>query len=203
MQKNPKNKFDSNQRADFRRRLAKMALFGGMGQREMADRLGVSQTLICFELKKLRKQWMDEAKTTIDEVVSKELKKLDDLELESYQAWLQSKKRSKKKIIRPHDKDENGNPFEQVETTTSVGNPTFLAEIRHIQERRAKLLGFDKPEKVAQTTPEGNAINPAALSDSALAEIMAARYGTPDETIENVISDDDDGSESATDFNES
>jgi len=54
-------------------------------------------------------------------------------------------------------------------------NPRNADVILKVMERRAKLLGLDAPTKVAQTTPDGDALPPALdlskLTDAELAEM--------------------------------
>lgn len=53
--------------------------------------------------------------------------------------------------------------------------PRHVDVILKVMERRAKLLGLDAPTKVAQTTPDGEALTPALdlsrLTDAELAEL--------------------------------
>lgn len=45
----------------------------------------------------------------------------------------------------------------KIEKGGQTGDPRYLQVILGIQDRRAKLLGTDKPQKVAPTTPDGSA----------------------------------------------
>lgn len=70
------------------------------------------------------------------------------------------------------------------------GDMNAVHKLVLLEERRAKLLGLDAPAKVAQTTPEGEALPPALdlskLSDEQLAQlesIYAAAGATATEAV--------------------
>lgn len=72
-------------------------------------------------------------------------------------------------------------------------NPRVTDSILRIMERRAKLLGLDAPQKVAQTTPDGGPLSPpldlSKLTDEQLAaldSIYAAGAPQPSTTLEEV-----------------
>jgi len=50
------------------------------------------------------------------------------------------------------------------------GGPKAIQSCLHIMERRAKLLGLDKPTKIATTTPDGEALPPPVLDLTTLTE---------------------------------
>jgi len=75
----------------------------------------------------------------------------------------------------------------------SASNPRVTDSILRVMERRAKLLGLDAPQKVAQTTPDGEALPPALdlskLTDEQLAgldAIYAAGAPQPSTILEEV-----------------
>jgi hypothetical protein len=57
------------------------------------------------------------------------------------------------------------------------GNPRVTDSILRVMERRARLLGLDAPQKVAQTTPDGDSLPPSLdlskLTDEQLAALDA------------------------------
>lgn len=50
------------------------------------------------------------------------------------------------------------------------GGPKAIQSCLHIMERRARLLGLDKPTKIATTTPEGEALPPPVLDLATLTD---------------------------------
>lgn len=79
------------------------------------------------------------------------------------------------------------------------GDPVAIARLLQIEERRAKLLGLDKPTKVAPTTPDGNTsyqgIDLDKLSTETLERIFKETEGQeflPEPGPEDDLSGDDD-----------
>jgi predicted transcriptional regulator len=174
----------NEQRAADLKEMARLRLFGN-SQTAIAEKLGISQATVSRDLAEIVKGWKAEAVADMDEIKAKELAKLDALEVEAYEAWQGSKKESQKTVVeeRPgrNTSDEkpgkgaNAGKFIKVEKQTSDGDPRFLQALLAIQDRRAKIQGFDVPVKFDGTVTNKATINASALSDSALAEIMAAR----------------------------
>lgn len=147
---------DKNQRQNDMKEIARLALFGNLSQGEIAERIGIDQPAVSRILKKLRKQWAEEAKADIGEVIALELKKLDAMELETLAEWEKSKKDYQKRSIEDKPKSQNGGGrTAKVETGGQCGDPRYMTVLLQIQDRRAKFLGTDKPSKVAPTTPDG------------------------------------------------
>jgi hypothetical protein len=171
-------------RAADLKEMARLRLFGH-SQTEIAERLGIGQATVSRDLAEIVKGWKAEAVSDMDEIKAKELAKLDALEVEAYGAWVGSKKESQKTVVeeRPgkgtkDDKpDRGGNlgKFIKIEKQTSDGDPRFLQALLAIQDRRAKILGFDVPVKFDGTVTNKATIDASALSDAALEEILAAR----------------------------
>lgn len=118
----------------------------------------ISFQLIYQDLQQLLIEWKKERFDNIDKYVDKELKTLDRLEAESWQAWERStltkeKKKERKNSDRPKNvqaEERNADYYGYNETTTETlsGDPRFLDMILKCQQRRAKLLGYDAPVKV-------------------------------------------------------
>lgn len=145
------------QRAADRAKLAQLALFGNKTQEQMAQEIGIDQTTVSRELKRIREDWRQSALQDIDEVIARELKKLDQLELEALQEWERSKRDWTKKVVedKPRSKGVAGKSA-RIETGSQTGDPRYLQVLISIQDRRSKLLGIDKPQKMAPTTPDGS-----------------------------------------------
>jgi hypothetical protein len=161
------------QRAADLKDMARLRLFGH-SQTAIADKLGISQATVSRDLETIVQGWKAEAVSDMDEIKAKELAKLDALEVEAYAAWQASKGESQKKVVEDRP-GKSGGKFAKIETQQSDGDPRFLQALLAIQDRRAKILGFDVPVKFDGTVTNKATINASALSDSALAEILAAR----------------------------
>lgn len=82
----PGNKFNKTQRADAINKVGRLYL-QGVYQTDIARQLDISQSQVSQYLKKLRSMWQEEAKKSYDEIASKEIAKLDNLEKEAWIAF--------------------------------------------------------------------------------------------------------------------
>lgn len=118
----------------------------------------ISLAMVYYDLQQTLIEWKRERLETIDEYVTQELRKLDKMEQQAWEAWEVSKtgkQRTKEKTNRgrPIKTDAtDGDPeyygYDETTVETSAGNPRFLDLLLNIQQRRAKMLGFDAPIKV-------------------------------------------------------
>lgn len=114
--------------------------------------------MVYYDLQQCLIEWKRERLETIDEYVTQELRKLDKMEQQAWEAWEVSKtgkQRTKEKTNRgrPIKTDAtDGDPeyygYDETTVETSAGNPRFLDLLLNIQQRRAKMLGFDAPIKI-------------------------------------------------------
>ena len=114
--------------------------------------------MVYYDLQQTLIEWKRERLDNIDDYVTQELRKLDKMEVQAWEAWEASKTgkmRTKEKTNkgRPIKTDaEDGDPeyygYNETATETSAGNPRFLDLLLNIQQRRAKMLGFDAPVKI-------------------------------------------------------
>lgn len=152
-----------------RAKIAKLILFGKPTQQEIADKLGLDHTTVSKHLKAIRDEWKQQAQEDIGEVIKHDLRKLDAIESEALEQWERSKKDGQKKVAegvsaapktgKAGKADDDGASMPnkvKIETWGQCGDPRYLKIILDCQERRAKLLGMDKPTKVAPTDPDGN-----------------------------------------------
>lgn len=140
----------------------------GYTYREISERLneenarrGVGYTIttqmVYWDMQHLLIEWKRERMENIDDYVTQELRKLDKMEVELWEAWERSKtgktREKNRQNAKPRKVLEDGdNPeyygYEETTTETSAGNPRFLDLLLNVQQRRAKMLGFDAPIKV-------------------------------------------------------
>lgn len=104
--------------------------------------------------------YRDEAKS----LVTLELERLDDMQLETLEVLRNEHVLvSAGAIVRTHVRDEKGKLVFDDETGLPKSQPirddgprlAAIDRLLKIQERRSKLLGLDKPTKVASTDPDG------------------------------------------------
>ena len=134
----------------------------GKSMHKIAAMVGVSQTQIFKDLKKIRQQWLESSVRNFDEAKEVELRKLQNLEKEAYDAW----ERSKEEAVTRKKKSEKGRTLvpqlgnrpprarmvvtRQNDETTEMdrdGDPRFLAMIFQCIQLRLKVLGALEQDK--------------------------------------------------------
>lgn len=140
----------------------------GYTYREISERLNeenarrgvgytITKQMVYWDMQHLLIEWKRERLENIDDYVTQELRKLDKMEVELWEAWERSKtgklREKNRQNAKPRKVLEDGdNPeyygYEETTTETSAGNPRFLDSLLNVQQRRAKMLGFDAPIKV-------------------------------------------------------
>lgn len=130
----PRSTGEKTKIAKRRQDVAQMYL-SGKYQSEIAEYFGVTQRTISNDLKASRKEWIKNAALSIEEVVSRELTRIDALELKYQTAFDRSC------ILNSKEVDEEGN------ITKSPGDPRFLAGLQWCVEQRLKIYGGYAPQK--------------------------------------------------------
>lgn len=135
---------------DARRREVGRLYLSGKTQPEIAKEYGTNQATISRDLKALRQAWLASALVDINEAKSKELAKIDVLELEYWEAWRRSLAEQVREMTRAfRSKDANPTTTERTVTkVSSVGDPRFLSGIQWCIDKRCKILGLDAPQQV-------------------------------------------------------
>lgn len=128
----------------------------GKTQREIAAVVGVSQIQVSRDLKAIHEMWRREAIIDMHGVKMKELARIDALEREAWDAWIESKngtKRNKKTAMRKKGRDKSDNFFEQDEdeVLSSPGDPKFLDIVSKCIKQRVDILGIKAPEVTDNT----------------------------------------------------
>lgn len=148
------NKRSEEQRAYDLKFCADMFL-RGYPYRDIADALnkdlaerGMNYTIsfqtVYYDLRQCMIEWKRERLDSIDEYITHELRKLDRMEQQAWEAWEMSKNGKTKEKSRTGDR----NGYNETSTETTAGNPRYLDVLLNIQQRRAKMLGFDSPVKI-------------------------------------------------------
>lgn len=115
----------------------------------------ISLAMVYYDLQQTLIEWKRERLDNIDDYVTQELRKLDAMEQQAWEAWEVSKtgkQRTKEKTNKGRPIKTDADPeyygYNETATETSAGNPRFLDLLLNIQQRRAKMLGFDAPVKI-------------------------------------------------------
>lgn len=113
-----------------RKRIAQLYLKSWL-QADIADELKIDQSTVSRDLKALHKLWLDDANVTFDEARSRELAKIDNLELTYWEAWQRSTENIAIETSKPQS-----------------GDLRFLHGVQWCINRRSKLRGLDEPQKL-------------------------------------------------------
>lgn len=134
----------------------------GYTYRQMADKLneynhenGLEYTLtyksVFMDIQQVLAEWKKERFKDIDNYMQLELKKLDKIEVELWQSWENSKGGKRKTKIKNgtiNNGIATGGELAERTLETTDGDPRYLDLLLKVQERRAKLLGYNAPVKV-------------------------------------------------------
>lgn len=124
-------------------------------QQKIKDTFGRSLSLktIHDDVTLIRNEWKEQRIALLDEATDLELKKLDAIEVEAWEAWQKSKSGERmtrtKKSSTPVTSAKNATTITQSDETTieerdSPGDPRFMAIIMKVSDQRARLLGLYK-----------------------------------------------------------
>lgn len=111
------------------------------------------------DISRLLEEWREQRIDKVEQVVQLELQRNDDIIKEAWQAWDKSKTDYERKSAkqqglptRTEDNSEGGISTTKIEQSKELviryGDPRYLDLILKVQERNAKLLGYDSPIKV-------------------------------------------------------
>lgn len=179
---------------DYRQaQLARLEIISGLYKRgysfreirsEVMKRLDLdtySLETVHKDITRMLEEWREQRIDRIDQVVQLELQRNDDIIKEAWQAWDKSKtdyeRKSAKQQGLPTRSDDNtdgGISTTKIEQSKELviryGDPRYLDLILKVQERNAKLLGYDSPIKVDvyNTPPKDEAPASAEYDLSAL-----------------------------------
>ena len=131
------------QQIERRSKIAKLWLEGNLRDWQIAERLGVSQSLVSKDKKWLMVQWIAITLEDVTEVLAHQLAVLDRMDVELWQEWHRSKK-AKARVTRKREPEAKAGEFsleKQLEGT--LGNPRYMELILRNMEMRVKLLGLD------------------------------------------------------------
>jgi hypothetical protein len=179
-----------------RKRLADLLLMGEKTTtRQLAAALNLSPTTVRRDLAHLKAEWQRERSQDFDTWLSRQVAELGLVIREGWHGWRQSqqpsrsaKSKSKGLVKKPPDGQKRVSPraedvleFESVTgEKTSAGDVRFLELIERSLAARARLLGLDKPIKIAPTDPTGEeAYGDARARLLAALEQKAAHLAVP------------------------
>ena len=130
------------------RRMIGRLYLAGVTQMEIAAQLGISQATVSRDLKFLQAEWQEARINDIDERKRQELAKIDNLELEYWDAWRRSQKDAEVETV----KVVNATIETTNRTEGQTGDPRFLAGVQWCINKRCELLGLDAPKNIDLTS---------------------------------------------------
>jgi hypothetical protein len=143
----------------------------GRTQRDIAEVVGVSQGQVNHDLKLIQQRWRESSIMDMNEAKQKELARIDEVEIQFWEAWERSKSERTRARQESDGKSKDGKPNvvrATMEKEQRDGNPAFLAGVMSCIERRCKLLGLDAPAKSELTGKDGGPVQVDAIVKSAI-----------------------------------
>ena len=121
----------------------------GTPQAVIGHQVDVSQSTVSSDLKAIKKQWRESAVRDFDTVREVELRKLDRIEREAWEAWRRSQNPLQTVVLTTGGSDQKTTVRDQ------VGDPRFLEQVFKCVASRRAMLGLDAPTRIAPTSPDG------------------------------------------------
>lgn len=132
--------------AQRRRGVTEMYL-QGYTQAEIAVKWNVTQQQISNDLITLQAAWRDDAKRSIDDIQSRELARIDQLERTYREAWERSCQDRTIKSAKEKDSTRETSKEKAARSEPRDGDPRFLEGIRWCIEQRLKIFGLYAAQK--------------------------------------------------------
>lgn len=118
----------------------------GMRQADIAEKLGVTQPQVSYDLKTIHKRWRESALVNMNEVKHRELARIDELERTYWDAWARS---CEEKTKTRTEKVVDGVTKASVEKDQMLGNPSYLSGVQWCIEQRCKIFGLYEAAKIS------------------------------------------------------
>lgn len=163
---------EPHRREADRRRLAELLLtHERTTTRQLAQVLGLSASTIRRDLTALREDWRRERARDFGDWVAQQLQEISFGLQAAWRGWRlslepnrQTKSKSRGLVKKPPEGQKRVSPraddvleFEQATAErTTAGDPRYLELVERFLGARARLLGLDKPIKIAPTSPAGD-----------------------------------------------
>lgn len=152
-------------------------------EQERGYRLG--RTQIYHEILRLRKLWEKEAVEMMSAAKAETLRSLRRQEEELWEAWDRSKQDAVRQTltktagaIEGEGGKAGSRSTQQAVKESSCGDPAYMRLILDIHRERARIMGFEAPQKVEMSGPEGGPIvtATAALDDEESEAILTRHF---------------------------
>lgn len=145
----------------------------GNTQCKIAEQIGIKQSTVCNDLKRIKEAWRDSAVRDFDLSREIELKRIDRVESEAWAAWERSQKPSQTAVT-----DDNTIQRKTKRTLKNQhGDPRFLDIVQKCIAARRALLGLDAPTRTEIKT-EGITIHERRDRITTIVTTLRDRGGT-------------------------
>lgn len=136
-----------SQEESDRRNIARLYLQGRY-QADIAEELGISQSTVSRDIEYLIAEWKKERVYDINEAKARELAKIDNLEVEYWEAWQRSKEEYKIKRKKATSSPDGTRKEQEQRIEERVGTKAYLDGVQWCIEMRCKILGIEAPKKI-------------------------------------------------------
>jgi predicted transcriptional regulator len=149
----------------------------GYSQREIASRIGVAPSQVCYDLKLLRKRYRDAQLSERSAAVAEKLAQYRDIRREAWEAWERSKDNKEKEITEKVSslgaQEAAAAKIEKLKAIITTegrlpGNEYLRTILETLQNER-ELQGLDAPKKQELSGPDGGAV-PVQILEVILAD---------------------------------
>lgn len=123
----------------------------GVKQTVIAVQLNLSQQAISRDLREIKTRWISSANMSFDAHIAQELAKLELLEREYWAGWKRSQQPRKNTLAAVRELKGGSVGEKEAKEETRDGNARFLEGVLFVMERRARLVGLDKPTRINGT----------------------------------------------------
>ena len=134
-----------NTRSEFQRENDLQIIAGmylrGFSQASIAKKIGVDQTQVSYDIRKLCKRWRESSLVDFNEAKQRELQRVDVLEREYWRAW----RESRKQMQRTREASTTGfgaNNVEEIIKEDQYGDASMMRGIQWCIEQRCKIFGL-------------------------------------------------------------
>lgn len=129
-------------------KISKMYL-SGQSQATIAIEMGMTPPMVNYDLKAIRKAWLESSLVDFDTAMAETLAKIDLLEATYWDAWHRSKAKAEKATTQISTTAEGiESTVQTLHEMGQVGNPSFLAGVERCIDKRIKIFGLEAPLKV-------------------------------------------------------
>lgn len=137
----------------------------GKSQPEIGRILGgMTRQAISYHWRKIEDEWKRSSQADIALYKGKQLDEITILREEAWAAWKRSQEDAEMQMSKMKQGAGSGPQQEsQLRKEGQVGDPRFLQVVEWCNEREAKLLGLDAPQKTALTDKEGKDLPPLQI----------------------------------------